>query len=100
MIAYIIFGIFALLLILVIVAKGVYDERLKWKRFKQKLEKEYGNRVVEEYDANRLAVVSKYFEKHTEENQIDDITWNDLDFNEVFMLINKTLSSVGEEYLY
>ena len=36
---YIIFGIFALLLILVIVAKGVYDERLKWKRFKQKLEK-------------------------------------------------------------
>lgn len=100
MIAYIIFGIFALLLILVIVAKGVYDERLKWKRFKQKLEKEYGNRVVEEYDANRLAVVSKYFDKHSEENQIDDITWNDLDFDEVFMLLNKTLSSVGEEYLY
>lgn len=100
MIAYIIFGIFALLLILVIVAKGVYDERLKWKRFKQKLEKEYGNRVVEEYDANRLFVVSKYFDRHLEDNQIDDITWNDLDFNEVFMLLNKTLSSVGEEYLY
>lgn len=100
MIAYIVFGVFVLLLIAVIVIKGVYDERKKWMRFKQKLEKEYGNRSVEEYDINRLRVASKYFEKHKVEHQIDDITWNDLDFNEIFMLINKSLSSVGEEYLY
>ena len=31
---------------------------------------------------------------------IDDITWNDLDMNEVFARINSCQSSLGEEYLY
>ena len=31
---------------------------------------------------------------------IDDITWNDLDMNNVFQRINNTCSTVGEEYLY
>ena len=30
---------------------------------------------------------------------IDDITWNDLDMNNVFQRINNTCSTVGEEYL-
>lgn len=100
MIAYIIFGAFVLLLIALILLKGVYDEHLKWKRFKTKLEKEYGDRTIEEYDVQRLSVIARYYEKHPKEHQIDDITWNDLSFDEIFMLINKTLSSVGEEYLY
>lgn len=31
---------------------------------------------------------------------IDDITWNDLDMDRVFSEINRTYSTVGEEYLY
>lgn len=31
---------------------------------------------------------------------IDDITWNDLEMDDVFARLNNTLSSVGEEYLY
>jgi len=100
MITYIIFGAFVLLLIAVIVLKGLYDERQKWKRFKIKLEKEYGSRSIEDYDSKRLDTISRYYEKHPKEYQIDDITWNDLSLDEVFMLLNKTLSSAGEEYLY
>ena len=33
-------------------------------------------------------------------NRIDDITWNDLDMDEVYKTINNCISSVGEEYLY
>ena len=31
---------------------------------------------------------------------IDDITWNDLEMDDVFMCMNHTYSSLGEEYLY
>lgn len=31
---------------------------------------------------------------------IDDITWNDLQMDEIFIRINNTLSSCGEDVLY
>lgn len=31
---------------------------------------------------------------------IDEITWNDLDMDRIFMLMNQTVSSAGEDYLY
>ncbi|MBQ7358641.1 MAG: hypothetical protein IJW63_00940 [Lachnospiraceae bacterium] len=98
--AYIAFGVFVFLLIVVILAKGFYDEQTKWKRFKIKLTKEYGKRPEIEYLPQHLTTIPRYYEKHPKPNQIDDITWNDLDMDEIFFQINKTLSSVGEEYLY
>ena len=44
--------------------------------------------------------ITKYFEKHRTETDIDDITCNDLDLDAVFDRINKTSSSLGEEMLY
>lgn len=38
--------------------------------------------------------------KNNDENDIDNITWNDLDMNNVYERINVCLTSVGEEYLY
>lgn len=32
-----------------------------------------------------------------EENQIDDITWDDLEMNQVFLRINHTESFIGEQ---
>ena len=31
---------------------------------------------------------------------IDEITWNDLDMDRIFILMNQTVSSAGEDYLY
>ncbi len=39
-------------------------------------------------------------EQNPGEPFIDDVTWNDLDMDEIFLRINSCLSSVGEEYLY
>ena len=32
--------------------------------------------------------------------KVDDITWNDLDLDSVFLQMNSTVSSCGEDYLY
>ena len=48
----------------------------------------------------RFLRISAYFEKHTKDFQIDDITWNDLDMDDLFKRMNYCLSSTGEEYLY
>ncbi|NLL92990.1 MAG: hypothetical protein GX225_02430 [Clostridiales bacterium] len=39
-------------------------------------------------------------DKHPKTERVDDITWNDLDMDSVYLLCNNTYSSVGEEYLY
>ncbi|WP_434284108.1 hypothetical protein [Clostridium botulinum] len=49
-----------------------------------------------------MTSILSYF-KNTKDRKtffIDDITWNDLDMNEVFIRINNTQFSVGEEFLY
>jgi len=44
--------------------------------------------------------ISQYFLLHHTDYEIDDITYNDLNFDDVFECINKTSSSLGEEVLY
>ena len=38
--------------------------------------------------------------KRKKKSDIDDITWNDLEMDQIFMLLNHTRTSAGEEYLY
>lgn len=58
--------------------------------------------VSESYDG--IDSVSAYWNHklahQSPELYIDDITWNDLDMNDVYMRLNATNSSVGAEYLY
>lgn len=51
----------------------------------------------EEYDA-----ISHFFKNTLKEDEfyIDDITWNDLDMDTIFLMINNANSSVGRDYLY
>lgn len=98
--AYIAFGVFVVVLIAVIFINGVYSERKKKKEFIYKLHHEYGKPPVREYSAQRYESIARFFTRHEKEGQIDDITWNDLNFDDVFKRLNDTYSSAGEEYLY
>lgn len=80
--------------------KGVYDEKQKEKRFIKDLYGNYGRFPQKKYEADQYQSIRKYFEKHQGGFWIDDITWNDLDMDAVFMQMNHTYSSAGEEYLY
>ncbi len=93
------FGAFILFLIFIFI-KGAYDARKNRKKFEQKLLRDYGKLPEREYKLERFARINSYYLKHPKEGQIDDITWNDLDLDEVFRQMNHSLSSAGEEYLY
>ena len=43
---------------------------------------------------------SGYFRMHKNENSIDDITWEDLNLDDVYSTMNNTYSAAGEEILY
>lgn len=67
----------------------------------------FGNIPENEYLDEKYDSVQNYYrqiyselEKTGDYCNVDDITWHDLDFDSIYMLINNTQSSIGEEYLY
>lgn len=66
-----------------------------------KIRRTWGERPEREYTAAEFDAIGRYFERTGRENDhIDDITWNDLDMDTIFMLLNHTWSCIGESYLY
>lgn len=70
------------------------------KRFKESLYQDYEQLSQKEYALERFARMGSYFDRHRKMGQLDDITWNDLGMDDLFMRMNYTLSASGEEYLY
>ena len=77
-----------------------YNARNEATYFQKKLVKRFGEMSDKEYSLERFAKIGSYYRKHREPGQIDDITWNDLDMDEIFMRMDYSLSATGEEYLY
>ena len=90
-----------LLFILFIMGKGYLDSKHSEKEFIKKLHIEYGAENNREYKSDELnAHISMYYRKHEAGHQIDDITWNDLNLDDVYRKINYSHSAAGDEYLY
>ncbi|MFV0395524.1 MAG: MutS-related protein [Coprobacillaceae bacterium] len=93
----VIIGFFVFLILLV----TIMNIR-KVKIIKTKIASEYGKKTVwslDERDYNSM----KIYHQHSplsQDNIIDDITWNDLSMDSIFKRIKNTQSSVGDEYLY
>ena len=79
---------------------GRYQQHAQAKRFRSELEKGFGGIPSKKTSPERYAQIPAFFMRHQEEDQIDDITWNDLSMDEVFRRIDSTQSAAGEEYLY
>lgn len=86
--------------ILFVFIQGYLSEKKELKQFRVKLFALKGKIPDKEYKLERFLRISAFFEKHPEEFQIDDITWNDLNMDEIFKRSNYCLSSTGEEVLY
>ncbi len=97
---YILLAIVMVLFLFLIAAKGYYDYRKELKIFTQKLYTDYGMMPEKEYKPEQLSRITGYFKRHQDSFFIDDITWNDLNMDEVFKKLNYTYSAAGEEYLY
>lgn len=77
----------------------------KRKKMEQRLKADWDKPLAPSaLDGDALKDVAQYFrEKHSalpEKNIVDDITWNDLDMDAVFLHLNRTQSNVGDEVLY
>ena len=52
------------------------------------------------YKEDDLDHLQGYYKRHSQEFQIDDATWEDLNMDGVFARMNYCYSAAGEEYLY
>ena len=89
--------------ILVLAFVGVaLKERLQQKYvFLNKIRREWGNAPSGEWTMEELESISHYTGRRAGGRfLVDDITWNDLDLDSVFLQMNSTVSSCGEDYLY
>lgn len=96
----VLFFLFAAIFLAVIFIRESSADRKKEKKFIQSLYNDYGKIPVREYSAQRYEAITSFYKKHVKDGQIDDVTWNDLNYDEIFMMMNDTYSSAGEEYLY
>lgn len=87
-------------LVLVIFGFGVWQEKRELRSYMNMLSQKYGKKCEYEYPTGRFEKIPMFFAHNKPEHYVDDITWNDLDMDEVFKAINFTESNVGEEYLY
>lgn len=88
-------------LLLFLIIKSFYDAKEREKKLIIRLKNEWGDVPEEEYSSEKFRSLQKYYQsKKDADMDVDDITYNDLDLKEIYMLMNNTGSAIGEEYLY
>ena len=87
-------------LVVIIFGVGVIQEKKETQRYIKFLAKQYGQPREYEYPSGRFEKIPMFYEHNKPQHFVDDITWNDLNMDEIFKAINFTESSVGEEFLY
>lgn len=89
-----------ILLVVLLIIKSVYDAVNDRKKMMERLMDEWGRAKDIEYAPGKIDSIKKFYLKDYAETDVDDITWNDLDMDELFMMLNHTESAMGEEVLY
>ncbi len=89
-----------IIIILFLIIKGIYDEKRYKQRLYLRLKNSWGNPSRQEYPQQLMDAVKYYYNNNKGDNDIDDITYNDLNMDAVYKSVNHTMTSIGEEYLY
>lgn len=94
--------IFFCVIVVLLVIQFARNQKRNKQRFLGKAREAFGAVPDREYAVEELERVSHYFRnyKGKAEFYLDDLTWNDLGMEDIFLLINQTYSSIGEDYLY
>lgn len=85
---------------LIALSVAIYDNINKLKYIKKKIIEDYGKEIDLKEVNIKMNSVSSYFRNKNKKNIIDDITWNDLNMDDIFKKINNTQSTAGSEILY
>lgn len=95
-IMYIAIIIISILLLISILNIAIQRQNLH--KMKRRMAYYYGKDREIEYSDEVLSVISEY--TRSKEFMLDEITWNDLGLDSLFMEIDHTWSFAGEDYLY
>ncbi len=88
-------------ILIFLMLKGIMDERKRKDMMKIRIKEAWGKRPEQKYSSEKVTSILQYYRSITDlDTDIDSITWNDLNMDEIYMLINNTSCSIGEEYLY
>ena len=85
---------------LYVMIRGAIEEKNNRIKYREHLRSQYGNFPDREYKQEELESITRLYDHIHDDNYIDDITWNDLEMDRIYMLANHTQSSTGAEYLY
>lgn len=88
------------ILIAFLMGKEYLNARNFRKMSLEKLYHSYGTDSLREYKSGEMEHIQKYYLRHQVECQIDDITWNDLNMDDIYQKMNSSCSATGDEYLY
>ncbi len=94
------FIVIAAVFLLVFFISGMINEKNEFKRYRDKLLNEYGFENKRQYSREGYESLSGYYRQHKGKYTIDDITWNDLNMDDVYRQMNYCKTSAGDEYLY
>lgn len=96
------------LIIFAVIAAAMFFFYISAKQQKEmnriRIKSSWGKIPEREYEYEEFECISHYFKHKLEADSqvpyIDDITWNDMDMDSIFCMMNQTYSSAGQEYLY
>ncbi len=83
-----------------VVAKVIYDRKRDQQRLERYLQRTWGKPAERDFSQDQVEAIAAYYEENRDEWDVDDITWNDLNMDQVYPVLNHTRTSIGEEYLY
>ncbi len=94
---------FLIIIVAVLVAAaflGLQQKKREAASLRASLQKAFGQVPNKKIPADRYEKIPAYYLRHKTDLSIDDITWNDLDLDDLYKRIDATRSAAGEEYLY
>ena len=86
--------------VVLVMGKEYLNSKKYRKKILDKLYQSYGTAAERNYKPGEMDHIMMYYHKHPVPHQIDDITWNDLNMDQIYQTINTSCSAAGDEYLY
>jgi DNA mismatch repair ATPase MutS len=96
--------LFVVATLVFIVTSSIHSIRKSKKKLRQRIIRSWGKPPAGKYDPGDFESISSYFRNYKKAKSapffIDDITWQDLEINDLFKRLNGTETTAGEEFLY
>jgi len=92
--------IFFVVFFLIILIRGIVENKRKIEKWKKTFKEDFGKSNKRQWKNGEEELISHYGKNRDSENYVDELTWNDLDMDEIFRQMAYTRSSLGDDYLY